>query len=180
MKTVITGAPGAGKTSVIEELRKRGYICLPEENRILIKELIASKSPYLPWLNPTEFGKILLQRHIKQYLSSTEGVCFFDRSFIDTVGYFNFLNIEITASFKEAIEKYRFDKMVFFAEPWKEIYHADEERKETFEQASKVSEFMKQAYVNSGYNVISLPKVSASKRADFILNKLKIKTALAE
>ena len=30
LKIIITGGPGTGKTSIIEELKKRGYFCYDE------------------------------------------------------------------------------------------------------------------------------------------------------
>lgn len=169
---VITGAPGAGKSSIITELRKRGFNSFFEENRILIKELQSIGSSSLPWMDPLAFDKVLLQRQIAQYLSAPDGLSFFDRSFVDNIGYLWNLNIPIPNDFFIAVDRYRFNRMVFFAEPWAEIYTVDSERKESFEEAVKVSLFISKAYADSDYEVVVIPKLTIPERVDFILKTL--------
>jgi predicted ATPase len=169
---VITGAPGAGKSSIIAELQKRGYNCLFEENRILIKELEEMGSSALPWKDPLAFDKMLLQRQEKQYISAPEGLSFFDRSFVDNIGYLKSLNLSVPTDFFLATDRYRFSKLVFFAEPWQEIYTVDSERKESFVEALKVSIFISQAYTDAGYELVIIPKAPVPQRADFILERL--------
>ncbi len=169
---VITGAPGGGKTSIITELERRGFRCLPEESRLLIKELIEIDSPALPWRDILAFNKLLLDRQVKQYLAAKDGTWFLDRSFVDNIGYLKHSGVPVLEGISEAISKYRFSKEVFFTEPWKEIYATDSERKEPFSVASRLSEFMKEAYIESGYNVVSIPKLPVSKRVDFVLERI--------
>ena len=48
-KYIITGAPGTGKTSIINELLKRGYCCIKENSREIIENNLTG------WLvNPGE------------------------------------------------------------------------------------------------------------------------------
>jgi predicted ATPase len=172
---VITGAPCAGKSSIISDLEGRGFKCLPEESRILIKELLDAKSSLVPWLDLLGFNKMLIQRQIKQYFSAPEGHSFLDRSFVDDIGYLRHSNMSIPDEFFETINKYRFNKTVFFAEPWKEIYVNDEERKEPFDVAVKISDHMKRAYLEAGYEVIPIPKLTIPERTDFILASVGLK-----
>ncbi len=169
---VITGAPGGGKTSIITELERRGFKCLPEESRILIKELVEIDSPALPWRDILVFNKLLLDRQIKQYLAAKDETCFLDRSFVDNIGYLKHSGVQVIDSISEIIDKYRFHNTVFFTEPWKEIYTKDSERVESFSTASKLSKFIKEAYIESGYEVVSIPKLPVSKRVDFILERI--------
>ena len=169
---VITGAPGGGKTSIITELERRGFQCLPEESRILIKELVEVDSPVLPWRDLLAFNKLLLDRQIKQYLSAQDEICFLDRSFVDNIGYLKHSGVPMIEGISEVINKYRFNKTVFFTEPWEEIYTTDSERVEPFNVALRLSGFMKEAYIESGYEVISIPKLPISKRVDFVLERI--------
>jgi len=52
---VITGGPGFGKTDLINELRKSGYICSGEFARDLIETQLATDGEILPWKNPKLF-----------------------------------------------------------------------------------------------------------------------------
>ena len=169
---VITGAPGGGKTSIISELERRGFRCLPEESRILIKELLEVDSPSLPWRDLLAFNRILIERQVRQYLAAKDGVWFLDRSFVDNLGYLKHSSVSAPQDFSEVIEKYRFNKTVFFTEPWEEIYSTDSERKEPFSTASRLADFMKDAYIESGYDIVAVPKLSVPERVDFVLEKI--------
>ena len=46
---VVTGGPGAGKTSLITELSRRGFHTIPESGRAIIREEMQSGGDALPW-----------------------------------------------------------------------------------------------------------------------------------
>lgn len=171
---VITGAPGGGKTSILNGLMEKGFKCFPEESRILIKELTEANSKSLPWIDLLSFNELLLERQVKQYLSASEDICFLDRSFVDNIGYLNNSNIPPFPRLIETVKKYRFNKKVFFTEPWEEIYANDAERKEPFSLALTITRHMKNAYVDSGYEIVPVPKLPVPERVNFILKELDV------
>jgi predicted ATPase len=59
---------------------------------------------------------------------------------------------------------------VFLAPPWPEIYETDPERRHGLD----VAEYSRllETYPSLGYEVLILPNVGVSERADFILNTL--------
>ena len=67
---VVTGGPGAGKTTLIEELARRGFLPVPESGRAIIRKEIQTGVNALSWADriahPTprspEAGLILLER----------------------------------------------------------------------------------------------------------------------
>jgi predicted ATPase len=61
---------------------------------------------------------------------------------------------------------------VFFAPPWPEIYATDAERRHELEAAIVEYHRLLTAYPSLGYEVIVLPKVAVSERADFVLHTL--------
>jgi predicted ATPase len=56
--------------------------------------------------------------------------------------------------------------------PWKEIYTADNERYESYEDAKLIYEFIKNGYIDVGYSIIEIPFDSVKNRTNFILESL--------
>ena len=52
---IITGAPGTGKTTIINALKKEGYSCAEEISRELIAEQIDIGGNILPWKDQIAF-----------------------------------------------------------------------------------------------------------------------------
>ena len=83
-KYIISGAPGTGKTTIINALKKKDYYCAEEISRELIAEQISIGGSILPWKDQ------IANRRYKQYLDSPENcICFFDRSSVDCIAYLN-------------------------------------------------------------------------------------------
>ena len=61
---------------------------------------------------------------------------------------------------------------LFLAPPWPEIYVNDVDRRHSLEKALLDYERVRQAYVDAGYDPITLPRDTVGARADFILSKL--------
>ncbi len=170
---ILTGGPGGGKTTLIEELRKRGHFCMDEVARDIIKGEVASNGDALPWKDKEKFVKRMLDEAVKQYRSvDTQSVVFFDRGIIDILAYAKMVNIEISEEMKQQARKLPFNKKVFVTPPWKEIYCNDEERKQRFEEAIDTFEHIVREYRELGYEVIELPKTDVESRINFILDEL--------
>ena len=54
---IITGGPGFGKTELIDELHRAGYLCSGEFARELIEHQQEIDGDLLPWKNPKLFQK---------------------------------------------------------------------------------------------------------------------------
>ena len=80
---VITGAPGTGKTAIINVLKERDYSCIDENSREIIYEQIINGGEILPWKNQIAFENLISSKRAKQYASiPKDGTCFFDRRYI--------------------------------------------------------------------------------------------------
>lgn len=174
-KIVITGGPGTGKTSVISELLKRNYHCLPEISREITLEAQRNgiDQPFLD--NPISFSERLLHGRVVQYKTSCfirAPFVFFDRGIHDVVAYMDFIDNECPELFHTACLQNVYD-LVFILPPWKEIYISDNERYESFEQAVTIHQNLKNTYQNYQYKLIEVPAGTVSERTDFILNLLK-------
>ena len=64
-KIVITGGPGTGKSSLINELIKRGYTCLEEISRQVTLDAKKQGIDQLFLTNPLLFSELLFKRQAK-------------------------------------------------------------------------------------------------------------------
>ena len=74
---VISAPSGAGKTSIINELKKRGFFCVNESAREIINHERKSGGQALPWKNQISFENQLSDIRTEKYFSVTKNqLCF--------------------------------------------------------------------------------------------------------
>lgn len=175
---IITGGPGVGKTTLLEELKNRNYQIVPEIARELIKEQQANNGKALPWKDKNLYKELMFNRSINSFEQTDKNVnnkkpIFFDRGFLDAICYTELIQSKISEQMKSYAENWRYNKSVFMLPPWREIYETDNERKQNWEEAVLTFEKMCETYIKYGYDIVEIPNVSVSKRADFILEFIK-------
>ncbi|MBT4917455.1 AAA family ATPase [Candidatus Peregrinibacteria bacterium] len=176
MYVILTGGPGGGKSSVLEVLRNKGYLCVDEVARDLIKEEVAANGDALPWKNTEKFRDNMFREQVKVYESTNhDGIVFFDRGLVDCIAYSRLIGANIPENMDQISREVKFNKLVFVTPPWEDIYQNDEERKQSFQEAIETYDQIVAAYREYGYETVDLPKVSVEDRVDFILVKLGIK-----
>ncbi len=174
-KVIISGGPGFGKTSIVDELESRNYKCMHEVSRSIIKEQLASDGDVLPWKNLTTFSRLLFERRVKQFENAPANQwVFFDRGLPDIIAYMGKDELEIPSSYMLKVEECNYCPLVFIVPPWKEIYKNDAERMEDYNTASELNDVISETYNLLGYETVILPKISVKERADFILKTLGI------
>lgn len=175
---VITGGPGSGKTTLIQSLSQKGYRCVEEAARSIIKQQIEIGGSALPWENLEKFKKIVFEKVLQDYQKAEQckGVVFFDRGILDLVAYSRLMESEVPIELSEAVNKHIESKIAFIAPPWKKIYTIDAERKESFEQSIETYRYIVDVYNEYGYTLIDLPKTSVQNRVKFVISKIKIYT----
>ena len=171
---IFTGGPGSGKTSVIEALRARRHICVDEVGRQIIKEQMAIGGDGYHGGDRVKFRELMLSRSIYTYqaVEERERPVFFDRGIPDLVGYGSLTGMETPPHILKAAALFRSNKRVFIFPPWPEIYGQDDERKQDFAEAHETWRVIAEAYPQSGYELIEVPPMSISKRADFVLARI--------
>lgn len=174
---ILTGGPGVGKTSVLDELEKSGYIVMPEMARAIIKEQMAVDGEALPWKNKESYMRLMLEASAESYRKAISKnsllPVFFDRGILDAVCYAEMVGLEISDEIKEIAENHQYNRKVFIFPPWQDIYETDNERKQDWKEAEATFEAMKKTYQDYGYETIEVPKDTIENRKDFIVNCIK-------
>ncbi len=171
-KYIITGAPGTGKTSLINELKKRNVSCSEEISREIIVEQIASDGDIVPWKNLQAFSeRVAVLRKVQFENAPNNKLHFFDRSIIDVVAYMQVDKLCVPNNLKTDCEVLRYAEIVFYTPIWTDIYSTDSERMEDLAKAKTIEKEIISTYKTLKYQLIEVPKLPIGKRVDFILSK---------
>jgi predicted ATPase len=168
---VVTGGPGSGKSTLLSALQTRGQLCLPEAGRAIIQAQVAIGGSALPWSDPAAFAELMLSWEIRSYHEAAEtgGVAFFDRGVPDVAGYLRLTGLPVPAHVEQAVAIYRYNRKVFIAPPWPEIFTQDRERKQDFAEAVRTCEALAATYSAAGHELIELPRAPVEERLAFVL-----------
>ena len=174
-KIVITGGPSTGKSSIINELNKRGYTCYEEISRQVTLEAREKGIDQMFLTEPLLFSELLLKGREQQYkdaVNSDSEFVFLDRGVPDVVAYMDYADEKYPESFISSCQENTYD-YVFILAPWQEIYKSDAVRYESFEQAKIIHKSLLESYQKYDYNLQDVPFGSIETRAQHILDVVK-------
>ncbi len=169
MRVVLTGGPGAGKTSVLDELARRGYAVMPDSARAVIAE--RQQAGLAPRPAPVDFARTVLARDLAQTEASGARLTFFDRCALEPLGMLAELQA-LQADEAGLLQTLRFHPTVFLFPAWRAIYVTDAQRDHDFDHAERVQDACARWYGTCGYSVVTVPCAPVAERADFILSTL--------
>ena len=171
---VLSGCSGGGKSSLLQELSRRGYRIFEEPGRQIIKEQNAIGGDAVPGKNIRAFAEICVSRSINRMIEAagTDDFMFFDRGLVDVVSWYEYAKQAVPAHFESAAQQFRYRTKVFLVPPWPEIFENDAERKHSLAEALAQYEALPKTYARLGYTPVMVPKTSISERADFVLQEL--------
>lgn len=176
---VITGGPGFGKTTIINELEKLGYHCFHEFSRTLKNEDAIKSGELISWIKLDEqsqdnFSLKVCKKRVEQFLNAPANVVsFYDRGIPDVVAYLRIAGQDVSPFYKDAITNHVYENIVFFTPPWKDIFINDNERIESFEEASEANNYLESIYKELGYKTLNIPFESVENRIKFIISHVK-------
>lgn len=167
---IISGGPGFGKTSLIENLKLSGYICSGEFARELINYQKSIDGDILPWKDPAKFQQEVFKKRLKFYNSVNENsIAFVDRGVPDQIAFALYKGYSKPISLLKYSNELRYAKSVFICPPWFNIYCNDEIRTETFHEASVIHNLLIEVYSELNYEIVELPLLTIKERTDFII-----------
>ncbi|WP_299647954.1 AAA family ATPase [uncultured Tateyamaria sp.] len=171
-RILISGCSSGGKSTLLEELGKRGFATVPEPGRRIVAEEKAGVGAALPWFNPEAFARRAMEMARSDLIMAERetGLIFFDRGLVDAaVG----LQTASGSCVRDTIGTHRhYDRTVFLAPPWPEIFVQDEDRRHGIKAAVQEFEQLNSSLQDLGYEVVMLPKVTVQERADFVLQRV--------
>lgn len=173
-RIVLTGGPGSGKTTLLEALATAGHATSPEAGRAIIRRQQAIDGEALPWKDRALFAELMLDRELEAHAraESADGSVFFDRGVPDVVGYLSLCGLPVPAHMERAAQDIRYDRRVFIAPVWPEIFGQDAERKQDLDEARRTFDAMAETYPRFGYELIELPRAPVAERLAFVLKSL--------
>jgi predicted ATPase len=167
---ILTGAPGSGKSSILNSISQKGVTCVPEFARAIIAQQRAIDGNGLYDKNPQLFKELMLSRAINDFIEADiQTPCLFDRGIPDLLAYSDCFDISRGVEVKAA-ELYQYNKIVFFTPSWEEIYSNDEDRRISFHESKLFGNNIKSIYQTLGYKLIELPYASVDERTDFLID----------
>jgi predicted ATPase len=169
---VISGCSGGGKSTLLDELGRRGYAIVEEPGRRIVREEMLGEGTALPGVDPLAFARraVALALADRKEARRLRGWVFFDRGLIDASVAVQHLSGE--PALARVRRSHRYHQRVFLAPPWPEIYVTDNERQHGFDAAIAEYERLVVAYPALGYETTVLPKVGVAERAEIVLRTL--------
>ena len=168
---ILTGGPGSGKSTLIDALEGLGHARTIEAGRGVIRDQRDIDGPALPWRDPALFAELMLCWEMRSYhlAINQPGAVFFDRGVPDVAGYLRLHGLPVPAHVRKAAEQLRYNRRVFIAPPWPEIFTQDSERKQGFQEAERTHDSMVATYSDYGYELVTLPRASVQERLQFVI-----------
>jgi len=171
-KCIITGGPGTGKTTLIQELKRRQYQVVEEIATIIIKRELEAGREH-PTIDRDKFEQEIMNEQLSAELSlNSRKISFLDRGVVDGLIYYELDGLEVPQALVDHANTAHYDA-VFFLD-YLEFYEQTEVRTEPFDVAMKNHKLLKRTYEDFGYadKIIDVPALEIEKRVDFVLDKI--------
>lgn len=169
---ILTGAPGSGKTSILQALERQGYAVVEEA----ATDVIAagrSNGNSEPWNDPRFTGKIAeLQRHRQQQpVRHGTPAQIYDRSQVCTLALARYLRHPVTITLSEEIDRVLQDgiyqRQVLFVRP---IGFCEQTaaRRISYQDSLDFERLHEAEYTRLGFEIIDIPAGEVAYRAAIV------------
>jgi predicted ATPase len=171
---VITGGPGAGKTSLVAALERHGVPVVHESARPVLRAAAAAGVDVDAWRRSSAFAEAMLAHDLDAHdrMRATTGPVVFDRGLPDILAFCRLEGVAPPPGLMQAIDRWRYAEPVFIAPPWPDIYTTDAERIQSPAEAEASYRMLLATYAACGYRLVELPRVPLQARLAFILERI--------
>ncbi len=173
-KVLISGCSGGGKSTLLDALGKLGFSTVLEPGRRIVAEEIRGRGEALPWVDQNAFARRAIQMAEADLSAADDrdGYVFFDRGLIDAAVALDYSG---GGDYRSLLAgKRHYERQVFLAPPWPEIFVRDAERRNSFDDAEAEYQRLLRAFSELGYEACQLPRSAVQVRVDFVLKTLGI------
>jgi len=165
---IITGAPGVGKTTLLNALASNGHQTFEEISRKIILSEQKNNSNRTPWGDTLGFSELIIQYTTQELKPPITALTFVDRGLADSIAYLKLKQLPI----KDALLTFDYHryyyKQVFMLPPWKQIYRQDPQRLQTYSESLLLHELLLETYRELDFEITLLPKADIEERVKFI------------
>jgi predicted ATPase len=172
-RSILTGTPGAGKTSILHELKSQGYGVVEEAATEVIarEQSRGNREPHLRHDFIDAIVRLQKQRQLEAALAPSD-LQWYDRSPVCTLALSRYLGYPPSAALREElarIERERiYQRQVYFIEHLG-FCQQTSARKITFEESLVFERIHEATYLSLGYDLIKIPPAALSQRVHHIL-----------
>jgi predicted ATPase len=164
---VLTGTPGAGKTTLIDALRERGHAVVAEAATDLIARRHATGSGE-PWTEDTFLDEILELQQSRER-AATGDVIFFDRSPLCTLALARHLGLPVTAALRAAVAQavQTYQTQAFLVRPLGFVVKTAA-RRISYADSLRFAAIHEDVYTEHGFTLLDVPKATIADRVAII------------
>jgi predicted ATPase len=173
----MTGAPGAGKTSILRALENLGYAVVEEAATDAIAARHA-QGTLEPWRDPLFIDEIVRLQSHRQHGRVRHGatVQVHDRSVVCTLALARWMDYPVTATLREAVGQVTdgglFDRRVFFVRPLG-FCEPTAARRISYEDSLAFERVHEAEYLRLGFELVDIPPGPVDQRAALIDSHLR-------
>jgi predicted ATPase len=167
---VLTGAPGAGKTTILAELRRRGAHVVAEAATDVIADRQAAGCDE-PWRRDDFLDLVVTEQARRQRAHPPVGPQLYDRSPLCTLALARYQGRPVTATLAAEVERVRregvYQQQVFLVQPLGFLTRTAA-RRISLAESLVFAEVHERVYREHGHELVVVPPGPAVERADFV------------
>ncbi|OWA06640.1 ATPase [Streptomyces sp. CS227] len=169
---ILTGTPGAGKTTVLRALAARGHRTVAEAATDVIAREQARGVPE-PWTAPDFIAHVTAEQRARQEATDAPGPCFFDRSPVCTHALATYLGHPVPRALTAELNRLTtppglYEPYVFLLRPLGFV-EPTAARRISYEDALAFEKVHEESYRRFGFRLVEIPAVGVEERVDRIL-----------